>query len=445
MNVEQALDHLLERSIELEVDLDILAVAKKSTSISFQQRKMDQFAFSETQQIGVRVLDGAHEGVAYSESLTPASLDEMFEEARKNSLMIRREWPSELRPATSFAAMPELYNVALEEVALPDKIQAAKWLEEAALDFDQQIRAVAYTGYRDVSATVWVANSQGLRGSYRQNHCSGSTYCLATDGDNNVMDGFSGLQRDFAALDTAAIAREAAQRTLNRRGAVRPKTGKYTVVFRNRAAEDLLSFVCDYFSAKAVDEGKSVLKGKLGEAVFSPLLSLLDDPYLNKGVAARPFDDEGCKSLKTSLVEKGVLKAFLTNSVLARKMGLPLTASASRSPSTELDISPSNIVVQAGSSTFEDLLGADSKVVLVSDISGSAGFRPSSGDFSLPMEGFLYENGQRTLPLKDFMISGNIMQLMRAVNGVGNDVLQPIGTVICPSLMIPDLNVVGQS
>jgi PmbA protein len=292
---------------------------------------------------------------------------------------------------------------------------------------------------------VWIANTKGLRGSYRQNYCAAFTAPLAADGEGAVQHGEAEACRSFEKLNTEEIAKTAARITLSRRGAVRPRTGTYTVVFENRAAERLIGLTLGYFSAKAVDENRSPLKGKLGQAVFSKNLSLLDDPFFTSGTGCRPFDEEGYPARKTTLVENGTLKNFLTNSVYARKMNLPHTASASRSPSTDLGVSTSNVLVRPGTQTLEELLASDAKVILVTDMLGFAGFRSVSGDFSLPMEGFLYENGKMSRPLKDFLISGNILNVLGAVDAVGNDTRNPVSGVVSPSLLVRGLNVAGQS
>ncbi len=443
--MNDAIEHVLDRAKAAKVDAEVLAVHSRSTGIAYQARKLEQFTFSETHQLGVRVLDGKHEGMAYTESLEPESLTQALSEALANARMIEREWISELVGARSLPELKGMYNASLEEVPVNAKIAAAESLEAAALDFDPAITSVAYTRYSDGSTTSWIANSKGLRGSYRQNYCMGYTFCLAKDGEASVMDGEFSMEHSFEKLDAAGIARKAAAQTLARRGAVRPQTGKYTVVFENRAAEKLIGLVTGYFSAREVDESTSPLKGRLGEKVFSEKLSLIDDPSYIQAPNCRPFDDEGFAAQATPLVENGVVRAFLTNSVLARKLKLPHTASAARSPSTDLDVASSNVLVRPGKTAFADLMKSAPQVILITDLKGTAGFRHTSGDFSIPMEGYLYQNGARTVPLKDFLVSGNILQMLNQVSEVGNDLVQPTGSVVSPSLLISEVNVSGKS
>lgn len=443
--VNDAIEFLMDRAKAVKADVEVLAVQRKSTGIGFQQKKLDQFSFSETRQVGIRVIDGRHEGVAYSESLEPENLTTMLQDALANSKMIEREWPSELRGQQSLPEMKGIYNSALENVSVEDKIKVASDLESAALDFDSRITSVAYTRYMDSAAEVWIANSKGLHANYKTNSCTGYTYCLAKDGDLGVMASEGDSQRDFKALSGEKIARTAAEKTLARLGARRPQTGRYTVVLENQTAEAMIGLLCGYFSAKEVDEKTSPLAGKLGQKVFSEKLTLIDDPFHVQGAASRPFDDEGYATKKSTLVENGVLKTYLTNSSLAKKLKLSHTASASRAPSTDLDVSTSNVIVQTGSQNLAQLLSSDQKVILITNALGMAGVRHTSGDFSIPVEGFLYENGKRSVALKDFLISGNLLQFFSNVGAVSNDVLPPLSAILCPSLLIHDVNISGQA
>jgi PmbA protein len=268
---------------------------------------------------------------------------------------------------------------------------------------------------------------------------------LAKDGDLGVMASEGDSQRDFKALSGEKIARTAAEKTLARLGARRPQTGRYTVVLENQTAEAMIGLLCGYFSAKEVDEKTSPLAGKLGQKVFSEKLTLIDDPFHVQGAASRPFDDAGYATKKSTVVENGVLKTYLTNSSLAKKLKLSHTASASRAPSTDLDVSTSNVIVQTGSQNLAQLLSSDQKVILITNALGMAGVRHTSGDFSIPVEGFLYENGKRSVALKDFLISGNLLQFFSNVGAVSNDVLPPLSAILCPSLLIHDVNISGQA
>src|SRR5690242_13084425 len=121
-----AIEFLLDTAAEKKIDAEVLAFKRNSTAISFQQRKLDQFSLSDTQQIGVRVLDGKHEGVAFSESLDSSSLEDMLTAAFDNARAIEKDWISELRGEQKLPAMDGLFNQALLDVTTEQKITAAE-------------------------------------------------------------------------------------------------------------------------------------------------------------------------------------------------------------------------------------------------------------------------------------------------------------------------------
>ena len=125
-------------------------------------------------------------------------------------------------------------------------------------------------------------------------------------------------------------------------------------------------------------------------------------------------------------------------------MGLPHTASASRSPSSELGISPTNLIVQSGTQSLQDLLGAYPKVIYIDAIKGHSGFNSISGDFSMESEGFMYESGKEIEPLAQFVLSGSALNVLREVEAVGNDPRVSTSSIISPSMLIPSLTIAGK-
>jgi PmbA protein len=242
-------------------------------------------------------------------------------------------------------------------------------------------------------------------------------------------------------VNIAAIAEEAARKTLSRLGAVPPATGRYPIVIDSKVAGELFGLLANSFSAKAVFEKNSLLSGRLGQEIASSCVELTDDPTLPGGAGSRSYDSEGAASRKTSLIRGGVLTRYLTDSVHARKMNLPATASASRGPRSELGISYSNLVVTPGVDSLEVLLSRYPRMIYITEFKGyHAGYQGGSGDFSFQSEGELWENGRRVGPIADFVTSGNVLELLRSIEKVGARVRRPDG-----SIRVPDLLVCGPS
>ncbi|MNT36166.1 peptidase PmbA [compost metagenome] len=146
------------------------------------------------------------------------------------------------------------------------------------------------------------------------------------------------------------------------------------------------------------------------------------------------------------IFEKGVLKNYLTNLEYAKKMNLPHTASASRSPKSSSDIAPSNLVISLGTSSLEDMLKRHETVVHLKKVAGGlhAGYNDATGDFSLPGEAILYVNGVSQGPVDQFVFSGNILDLLRDIEELGNEYnFDEASSIISPHILVKSLSFAG--
>lgn len=433
-------------------EVELLVERSEKFSTSFQGGKPEKFDSSMSQCAGLRVIREGSEGYAYTENLSESALIEAYRAALENAKFTARGAdPSRrvnlLREDTCAAVeeMKELFNDSLESVPVEEKLERARRLEAIAREADQRITAIPYNGYTEVQGETQILTSTGVRRRQRQTAVSGYTYCLAKDGEESRMDGHSVFVRQASEFDPDQVAKEAARRALARLGAAPPETGMYPVVIDAEVASSFLGLVAGYFSAKAVFEKNSIFADDLGKPIASAHLTITDDPFFLNAPGARAFDSEGAASRVTPLVEEGRLVNFLTNSVYAERMKLPHTASAERSARSELEIGISNMVVKPGSKSRETLLAAYPKVIYVKDFSGyHAGFNSGSGDFSLQADGELWENGKRVRPLCNFVVAGNVRQLLEGIEDLSSRVPRATSSVVAPDLLIRQLSVAGK-
>jgi PmbA protein len=161
-------------------------------------------------------------------------------------------------------------------------------------------------------------------------------------------------------------------------------------------------------------------------------------------VGARPFDAEGAAAKPCALFENGVLKNYLTNSYLARKLDLPHTGHASRAGG-KLGVAPSNLVVAKGDTTDAKLLSLSPKVIYISSVDAiHSGFNDDTLDFSLPIHGYYYEDGHRVHPVNMAVMSGNLFTLLKSDLTLGNEQHRPAGNVATPAIFIPSISIAGE-
>lgn len=339
--------------------------------------------------------------------------------------------------------MENLYKP--ENIPMDQKMEVARLLEEVCLQADPRIQAVPYSSFNEGMGFLRILNSEGVDQEFKSNYFSGYAYSLAKEGESSKMDGDSFFTRSFKEIRPEEVAKEGVRKSLSRLGAQKLKTGNYPVVFSREQFPMVMAMFTSYLSAKEVHEGKSLFGGKLQQKIASEKFNLIDDPFETRGTAMRPFDSEGAPSQKTVLFEKGVLKNYLTNLEYAKKMNLPHTAHASRSPSSSMGIGSTNLVVAKGDKTLPELLSKYDRVVYLTEFSGGlhAGFKESTGDISMPAEGFLYEKGKLVGPVDQFVVSGNILDLLRDIDELGNEYDKPGSSCICPDVLIKSMSFAG--
>lgn len=429
-------------------DVEVYARRDVALTLRAHNGELETFQRSDSVGLGVRVLLGERVGYAYTENLSAGALARALNEAAGNAELVEGQPGASLADAGSEpAALAAIYNPALEGVALDDKIARVLELERITRTADPRVKSVPGCAYSDSASLTRVASSRGLDRHYRTNIAYALVYPIVTaDGENKTFYDIS-LARDFGALDVADLSARAVNGALKRLGAQEIKSGTYPVVFAPRAMADLLSAFSDVFSAKAALEGKSLLADKVGQALASDKLTLLDDALLPTGFATRPFDDEGVASRAVALIEAGVFKTFLHNTQTARRMGLASTGHAARGGyKGTLGVAPSNLYVKPGGKDLTALVAGEGPVVVIDDLQGlHAGTNAISGDFSLQAQGMLYEGGVLRHPVHNFTVAGNFLALLAGVEAVGDDLrFYPQGAFIgSPSVRIAGLSIAG--
>lgn len=229
-----------------------------------------------------------------------------------------------------------------------------------------------------------------------------------------------------------------------------------TVIFAPEAGSyQLTDALVDAVKGETVMAGRSAWAEKRGEKVGSDVFTLTDDPLLENGFSSRAFDDEGCPSRRTPLVERGVLRGFLHSGSTACALRMENTGNASRSAGgfdmirsiigsgyrTEPEVYPSNLVFSPGTKDKEALTSEVEKGVLVTSMGGFV--QKGSGLISAQLsEAFFIEKGEIKYSVKEGMVSGVAFDWLKQISGVGRDVKQ-FENVVVPSIRVEGVRVVG--
>lgn len=445
LNFDQITKRFSDKAKQAGVELEILMESGTSFSVSYQNEKLDPFQSAQTHAVGFRVIEGDCESISFSESTDESDLDLTFDEALSSVKLFPKSYKPELVEPGHYEEMDFLYSEDINKVSVEAKLEKAKAIEGHAKAVSSKIQAVPYQSFANSEVEKRIFNTKGVNASYKTNAMWAYAYALANQGEDNQMAADVVYSKDFSKLDVEKMAQTAANKAINKLGAIKPDTGIYPVVFTAEMTQSLLSLFESHFYADRVDKNLSLLKGKLDQVVASSIVEIWDDPFLKKGPDSRPFDSEGTPSKRTCVVKSGALQTYLTNSVYAKKMNLENTASASRGPKSSLGIGFSNLFLKPADKLTKPLTSEHDKLILIDFMQGlHSGFDSISGDFSIQSEGYMYEGGQRVGSVNGFVVSGNIMDLLKNISAVGDDLQYDYKHVICPSILVSKLSIAGK-
>ena len=205
-----------------------------------------------------------------------------------------------------------------------------------------------------------------------------------------------------------------------------------------------LGMLSSALTAEAVQKGRSLFAGKVGQKVAAAEVSITDDGAKPDGILSMPFDGEGVPTQRTVLVEKGVLKGFLHNSYTAAKDGVSSTGNAVRgSYQSPPQLGSTNFYLAPGKWKPDAIIKDTGEGFYLTEVMGMHTANPISGDFSLGAAGIWIHNGELTTPVRGMVIAGNILELLERVDAVGSD-LRFFGSRGAPTIRVASLTVSGQ-
>lgn len=242
---------------------------------------------------------------------------------------------------------------------------------------------------------------------------------------------------NFAFLDARKCAMTAYERGLSSLGGKQISAGNYNVILENSVASKFVMAIMSSLSGNSLQQNNSFLLNSLGKKMFSSKLTIIDNPHKQGCFSARLYDSEGIATRYAEIVENGVVKQYFLNSYCADKMGMQPTIDSA----SVIEMLPCGFTQSCPSEVFgvDEQMLALGKGVLITGFNGG-NYNPLTGDFSYGFEGFWFENGSKSYPIREMNISGNYIDVWNKLIAVGNDSLTFFANRI-PSLSFENLSI----
>src|SRR4051794_8714332 len=432
---------LVERGIAAGASAgDALYIDDQSSGVQVRMGKLEGVSRSEGEEIGLRLFVGNQSATAASSDLSDEALAALVERCLAMAGQAPEDPYAGLAPA-ELLHRGELPELDAEDPIEPDPTELrARALEAEAAAL--AVPGVTNSGGPGASASAGIialATSGGFSGAYGTTGHGCSASVVAGDGATMQRDYEWHNVRHLEDLDSASeIGRRAGERAVARLNPTRPKPGRYPVLFEPRIASSMLGHFAGAISGSAIARKTSFLQDKLGERVFAEGVTIVDDPLRRRGLRSRPFDAEGVGVSRQELVSGGTLKSWIAESASARQLGIAPTGHAARGVGGAPSASPSNLYMEAGLRSREELLAAFPEAVLIIELIGQ-GVNGVTGDYSRGAVGFMVRDGEIAEPVAEITIASNLIDMF-ATAEPGSDLEFRRG-IDAPTILIPEMTV----
>jgi TldD protein len=423
---ESVLDQTLRRALAHGGDFaEVFAEDRRGSSVTFDEGKIEELRSGRERGAGVRVVRGETTGYAHTTDLSATGLGEAAEAAAAaaradggGSQVVALE----RKPRTA----PHDVEVLPETVGKQRKAEMVSRADDAARSVSGSVQQVTVS-YADGRRRILVANSDGLLAEDDQVRTRMFVNCVA-GADTGLQTGMEapGFTVGFEYFDAhppEEIAEIAAKRAVSKLDARPAPSGKLPVVLRRGAGGVLFHEACGHgLEADLVGRDASVFRGRVGERVAAPGVTLVDDGALAREWGACAIDDEGAPAQRNVLIDDGVLTDYMWDLVRARKDGRATSGNGRRETYQHLPmVRMTNTYLEQGQEDPEEII-RQTPYGLYCVALGGGQVNTATGDFVFGItEAYMIEDGEITQPVRAAQLIGNGPETLRAIDVVGSD------------------------
>lgn len=404
---------------------EVFVEDKRATSARLDDGRVEELSSGRDRGAGIRVVSGETTGYAHTADLSEdglrAAADAAAAAARGGG---GGERIVDLTRVS--APRPNEIGVLPETVAKAAKVELLLRANEAARAESGSIKQVS-ARVADSRRRILVANSDGLLAEDDQVRTLFSVQTVAA-GDTGMQTGYETVGYTigwelFDRHDVEEHARKVARQAITKLGARPAPSGAMPVVIGPGGGGVLFHEACGHgLEADLVGKGASVFKGRVGQQVASPLVSIVDDGTMGEEWGCFAIDDEGTPAQRNVLIQDGILTDYMWDHLRSRKEGRARSGNGRRQSYQHLPmVRMTNTYLLAGEDDPESIVAGTEKGVYVKDLGGGQ-VNTATGDFVFGMtEAYLIEDGKITEPIREGNLIGNGPEVLTKIDAVGND------------------------
>jgi PmbA protein len=408
----------------------------RTVEISYRERKPENIKEASTKSLSLEIfVNGRYSSMSTSD-LRKDALSEFISRAVAQTKLLAED---------PFRSLPDpKYYQGRQDIELelvdpgyqtwsPDSRHTfVKAIENACLakggDRVISVEASITDGYSESLAMA----SNGFDGYSESTYLTGVAQMTAKDqGDRRPADYAAAVALHRADLvKPEQIGEEAARRTLALFGQKKIKTETLPIIVENRIAARIGNGFLSAMFGRAVQQKQSFLADKKGQRIASDVLTVIDDPFVKRGLGSTTFDGDGFAAQKRTMIDAGALKEFYVDWYYSRKLGWEPTTG-----------NTTNLVVPPGKRSVAEIMKDLGRGILITGFIGGNS-NSTTGDMSIGIVGQLFEGGVPVQAVSEMNIADNHLKLWQRLVEVANDPY-PYSTARIPSLVFRDVVVSG--
>jgi PmbA protein len=424
---------------------DVMIREDNSFSVTVRMSEIETLKEAISRSLMLRIFMGKRTATSHTSDLTTAVVERLVDETVEMARLTSEDYSAGLPDlAIGRDSFPDLnlMDPSWESLTPAERIDLAVRTERAALATDNAITNSEGASFEYTRSQIALANTLGFNGTYEGT--GAGLYCvpIAQSKDGMQRDHWMSAARHRNEMESPEeIGKKAAQRALRRLGARKIATAEVPVIFDPLCARSLLNHLFEAVSGSSIYRRSSFLIGQIGQSVAAPDITIVDDALRPAGLGSSPFDDEGVPTQVTPIIEGGVLRNYLHSAYTARKLGAQPTGNGSRAASGTVTIGPTNFYLKPGKYTPEEIVSSTKRGLYVVELIGF-GVNTVTGDYSRGAVGIWIENGRFDHPVQEVTIAGNLREMLRNIEMIGNDVTF-LGSIAAPTLKIEEMVISG--
>lgn len=421
-------DKLFDIASKKGISIELFKTRIKNSSIKMFQNELENYETSDVNSYNIKA--------KIKNKVVSANFDNLNNPEYILETLVKNAEAIDEETTQSFSEVEERIDASQQHASVP--------LDKVIKDFEELYSLKTEYQYIDTLLLTFTneyvhrelknTNGVSLKDSSTLNEF-GFELVINVDGVVQTNYG-SVLTKDYDILMFKAKLIEAIKDTYQKIKAKSYLSNKYNIILKNECVYDLLFSLSNMFFEESIEKGISPLSDSFEKKVFSPKITIIEDPNNEKYLGKRLFDNEGTLTYFKNIVENGVFKTKLYDNKYASK---------NNTTSTGNGFGVRNMYIKPGQKNFDQLLQELNFGILIDNIEGlHSGIDRITGNISLQAEGYLIEDGEKTTPLNLIILSTNIFELLNNVIEVGNDLEFFSINGGAPSLLLKDISITGK-